>query len=428
MIENIIVTFSVIISYCCYIFLFKLITKSQMHINIKNAFIIILLILISRIPELNKIIIFNLLMSLFIIFTELILIFKIEMKKSIYYSVYFSLISLLCDAIFSMFLNNKYLINFIEFQKNAIFRSILVVPVMLLQYCICLIPLIRHSVEKFYNKFFKNKIITKINILFFGAIVLIILIVFALNGYNKVNRIGHFITILCVLTFIIMFFVFLYLMYREFQINQVNRKIIEENKYIKSIAKQDEEFKHNLINNLLGIKTVSNKKTNKLIDELINDYRQDYKNITNINDLPNGVQSIIYRKAYEENIEDLNLVVNNSIDKELYDILNPKKYNHLCTSIGILFDNALQAVKDVEEKVIEISFLEDSENVYFILKNSFSNFIDLEEVGKKNVTTKNDGHGIGVNYISNLKTVNVKNEIINNMFVSKLIISKIKKI
>ena len=116
------------------------------------------------------------------------------------------------------------------------------------------------------------------------------------------------------------------------------------------------------------------------------------------------------------------------IEKELCDILSAKKYNHLCTAIGILFDNALQAVKENKEKAIEISFIEDNENVYFILKNSFSNFIDLEELGKNNFTTKFNGHGIGVNYISKLKTLNIKNEIINNMYVSKLIIKKSKKI
>jgi two-component system sensor histidine kinase AgrC len=251
---------------------------------------------------------------------------------------------------------------------------------------------------------------------------------FCLNAYNRVDRFNHSITILGIFCFTLIFIFTLYLLYHEYQIEQCNKKIIEENNYIKSIAKKDEEFKHNLINNLLGIKTVSNSKTNKLIDELISDYQKDYKNITNINDLPNGVQSIIYRKAYEDVIEGLNLIVTNNIKNELYDLISPKKYNNLCTAIGILFDNALEAVKNTPEKIIEINFCEDVQKIYFVIKNTFSNVMDLEETGKKNFTTKKTGHGIGLNYLKNLKTLELENKIINDIFIIKLSIKKNKKI
>lgn len=218
----------------------------------------------------------------------------------------------------------------------------------------------------------------------------------------------------------------LILLYKEYQTKVLNKNIVDENKYIKDIAKQDEEFKHNLINNLLSIKTVASKKVNQLIDGLISEYKTDYKNILNINDLPDGILSIIYRKAYEENIDNLNLAVDNKIKKDLIDMLSPKNYNKFCTSIGILFDNALDAVKSCKEKVIEISFLEDDECIYYIQKNSFTNVIDLEQTGTKEYTTKKSGHGIGLNYVKNLKDIETKNEVINNMFITKLKIKKIK--
>ena len=349
-----------------------------------------------------------------------------KIKKSIYYALVIYLMILICDALISILISNTILTNFPKILEMKYFRSILTIPVLLLG--ILFSKVTRKYIKLFYDKYIEKQKISKLKVLYLLLVISFIVVLFCLNAYNRISKQGHIVTIIIILIFILLIVMLLYLLYKEYQINLVNKKIIDENNYIKSIAKQDEEFKHNLINNLLGIKTVSNKKTNKLIDELISDYKQDYKNITNINDLPNGVQSIIYRKAYEENIEDLNLIVDNSINKELYDLLKPKQYNHLCTAIGILFDNALEAVKDIDEKVIEIIFLEDDENIYFILKNSFSNFIDLEEIGKKSVTTKISGHGIGVNYISKLKTLNIKNEIINSMFVSKLIIKKSKKI
>ena len=68
----------------------------------------------------------------------------------------------------------------------------------------------------------------------------------------------------------------LYLLYKEYQIKLLNKNIIEENKYIKEVAKQEEEFKHNLVNNLLGIKTVGNKKVNNLIEYSYFFYKKDF--------------------------------------------------------------------------------------------------------------------------------------------------------
>lgn len=425
MMEYVVAYISVFISFWGYLIMYKIITNSKIYFHLKNILLYCLLVMISVIIGFQNSVLLNLLSNLLIISIILKMFYRITYKNCYYYSIITFTITLISDALFSLLLSNKYLSDFDKLLNNTYLRLVLMIPVIFVSLLIC--NLFKKYINIFFEKYFNKIKINRIKIFLILLIIISIIVIFALNGYNKVDKLGHVIIIICTLLLSLLFISVLYLLYHEYQITQVNRKIIEENNYIKGIAKQEEEFKHNLVNNLLGIKTIANKKTKKLIDELINDYKQDYKNITNINDLPNGVQSIIYRKAYEENIEDLNLIVDNSIEKELYDILSPRKYNHLCTSIGILFDNALDAVRNTSEKVIEIIFLEDNGNIYFILKNSFSNFIDLEEIGKKSVTTKIGGHGIGVNYVANLKTLEMKNEIINNMFVSKLIIKKTKK-
>lgn len=350
--------------------------------------------------------------------------YKISIKKSIYYTIIILIISLICDAAMPTILNNTYLLNIDKFQNNYLFRALLIMPVSILFIFIVSMPHIKNIINVFYIKTLENNRISKLFIIFVLLIIIIFIILICLNGYNQVSKIGHLITYLVIIFFCILFVLLMYLFYKEYQVKVLNQNIIEENKYMKDIARQEKEFKHNLINNLLGIKTVASKKVNQLIDELILEYRTDYKNILNINDLPDGVLSIIYRKAYEENIDNLNLAVDNKIKKDLIDILSPKNYNKFCTSIGILFDNALDAVKSCKEKIIEINFLEDEEYVYYIQKNSFNNVIDLERTGTKEYTTKKSGHGIGLNYVKNLKNIETKNEVINNMFITKL---KIKK-
>jgi len=406
---------------------YRIITKEKIMFNKKNIFLLLIFTIISVVIRYLNNILINLITNIYFIYKLIKIYFNTTGKKSIYFSIILSIILVFSDAFCSMIIKSKYLVNFTIYLEKTIFRAFLIVPMCLIAIIFCSLPFVKIMINIFYDKFINKIKLNKKTLLFLSLFIIIFFLLFCLNAYNEVDKFGHSIIILGLISFTMLFVAVLYFMYNEYQINLVNRKIIEENNYIKSIAKQDEEFKHNLVNNLLGIKTIANKKTSKLIEELINDYQQEYKNITNINDLPNGIQSIIYRKAYEENIEDLNLIVDNLIKKELYDLLNPKKYNHLCTSIGILFDNALEAVKNNNEKIIEINFSEDEDNIYVVLKNPFTNFIDLEEIGKRNVTSKLKGHGIGVNYISRLKTLKLKNEIINNMFVSKIIVKKSKK-
>lgn len=423
--EYVITYLFILINMLTCIFSYKVITQEKLNINQKNIIVFFIFGFVTLILRKFNYIYINLIFNFLSITYLLKYCYKINNKKSLYYTLVILFISLFCDAAVPTIIDNAYLMNNIEFKNNFYFRSLLTIPVCIVYLGLVSIPLLKKLINfLFYKLISKN--ISKLFLLILGLIANVILLFFCINGYKQVNRNGHLLIYLAIILFSIMLILIIYLIYKEYQINSLNRNIVEENKYMKDIARQEKEFKHNLINNLLGIKTVASKKVNQLIDELISEYKTDYKNILNINDLPDGILSIIYRKAYEENIDNLNLAVDNKIKKELIDMLSPKNYNNFCTSIGILFDNALDSVKSCKDKVIEINFLEDDEYVYYIQKNSFTNVIDLEQTGTKEYTTKKSGHGIGLNYVKNLKDIETKNTVINNMFITKLKIKKIK--
>lgn len=424
MMEMILTYFFLLINFITYLFGYKLLTKDKIKINFFNIILIILLTFIALLLRYSNNILLILFSNIVFIFLLLKYFYRLTIAKSIYYSLICVIISLFCDAFLSLILNSNYLKNYKIFQRNFYIRNLLNIPLCLLILLICSLKFIKNLSSTFYSKYIDKIEINKNALNLISVLIILILISFYLNVYNEVGKIGHSIYIFSILSFTLIFIVVLYLLYKEYQTKMLSKRIMEENKYMKDIARQDKEFKHNLINNLLGIKTIANKKVNQLIDELISEYKTDYKNILNINDLPDGILSIIYRKAYEENIDNLNLAVDNKIKKDLIDMLSPKNYNKFCTSIGILFDNALDAIKSCKEKVIEINFLEDDEYVYYIQKNSFTNVIDLEQTGTREYTTKKSGHGIGLNYVKNLKDIETKNTVINNMFITKL---KIKK-
>lgn len=406
---------------------YKILNEEKVIINLKNMFYFFFFPVLLIFVNLINVIILKILANIFFTLIIIANFYKCNLKKALYYTLILSVFSLISDMIVSLLIvNNKYLINFSSFRSKYYFRCLLTIPVCIITILISYIKLTKKFFNEFYNKIFKSKTNSDIIILYLIFIAILISIFSCLNAYNHVNRFGHFILFLGVIGLLLLSCVTLYLIYKEHQISILNKNIVEENKYMKDIARQEKEFKHNLINNLLGIKTVASKKVNQLIDELISEYKTDYKNILNINDLPDGILSIIYRKAYEENIDNLNLAVDNRIKKDLIDMLSPKNYNKFCTSIGILFDNALDAVKSCKEKIIEINFLEDEEYIYYIQKNSFNNVIDLERTGTIEYTTKKSGHGIGLNYVKNLKNIETKNIVINNMFITKIKVKKIK--
>lgn len=424
--EYVITYFSLLSSLLISIIAYYMLTKEKIKINFFNVCCFLIFTGISLIMRISQNITLILLSNIFFNIITIKEFFNLRDIKAFYYSFVIIFISLLSDSLISMIISNNYLMNYNSFFNNYLFKILLNIPVSLLIIVICNIKKIRNLINNFYLKYLEKIRVINLSFSLITIFILITVFLFWLNAYREIPRIHHAYIVIGIILFIFSFIVALYLIYKEYQTKVLNKRIIGENKYMKDIARQEKEFKHNLINNLLGIKTVASKKVNQLIDELILEYRTDYKNILNINDLPDGVLSIIYRKAYEENIDNLNLAVDNKIKKDLIDMLSPKNYNKFCTSIGILFDNALDAVKSCKEKIIEINFLEDEEYIYYIQKNSFNNIIDLERTGTKEYTTKKSGHGIGLNYVKNLKNIETKNIVINNMFITKIKVKKIK--
>lgn len=337
------------------IYSYRILTNEKIMVKMKKVLLLLIFAMVILIINLINIITLKIFATIFIILLLIKLFYNASLKRSLYYTIIISIISMLSDMIVSMLIvNNKYLINFYLFKSESYFRCLLTIPVCFITFCFCNIKCIKKVVAEFYSKIFKSRKNENIIILYLIFIAILTTLLSCLNAYNHVNRFGHFILFLGVIGLLLLSCITLYLIYKEHQISILNKNIIEEN------------------------------------------------------------------------IDNLNLAVDNKIKKDLIDMLSPKNYNHFCTSVGILFDNALDAVKSCKEKFIEINFLENDEYVYYIQKNSFNNVVDLEQTGTKEYTTKKNGHGIGLNYVKNLKNIETKNTVINNMFITKVKVKKIK--
>ena len=78
--------------------------------------------------------------------------------------------------------------------------------------------------------------------------------------------------------------------------------------------------------------------------------------------------------------------------------LNMKIYE-FTRVLGILLDNAIEAAKECEEKIINIEMRKDSKRnrQLLIIENSFTNKnIDTEKIYEKNYSTKSGNSGLGL--------------------------------
>lgn len=81
--------------------------------------------------------------------------------------------------------------------------------------------------------------------------------------------------------------------------------------------------------------------------------------------------------------------------------LNITTYD-LCRILGILLDNAIEAAKECEEKIINVRFIKDLkvDRKLIIIENSYNEMdIDLDKIYEKGYTSKEDksqAHGLGL--------------------------------
>ena len=111
-----------------------------------------------------------------------------------------------------------------------------------------------------------------------------------------------------------------------------------------------------------------------------------------------AVYSIITNKYYLAIENDILMNVEIMID---FKDLNIATYE-LCRILGILLDNAIEAVQNCEQKIINVRFVKDikANRKLIIIENSFDEVdIDLDKIYEKGYSTKKDSehkHGLGL--------------------------------
>jgi len=395
-----------------FIYNFGNMIKEKTKINIKYIIVIFITSVITIINNYFTFLYIRVFVGLLLNIITSKIIYKVKISSSILYStihtIIFAMLEILLSPLLLFKIENIYIFNNEVFLK--IFFSIFVGIISLF--------IFRNKKILKYIEKTKNAIYNINNLI--KVILLLILLLNILIFSRGVDMNNVYIIIVS-----IEFAVFLFIASRIIINDRYNIKLINERNnnlkesyiaYSKTIE-ECKEFKHNIKNEIYAVKSLLSLKNQEKINEIIKKYNSNYEWIDKLVEIPEGLQGLIYLKKKEAEQKKINIFINIKSQINI-----DKDYLDLCSIIGILIDNAIEASVNAKSKNIEL-VINNNKNILTInIINVFKNDVDLMKIGNKNYSTKEYKSGLGLNYIKkiNNQKIKVTFKIINNLFITKI--------
>lgn len=410
---------SAILSEYIYILIYKKLSLN----NIKTKFLFFIIFLFSIIVTINNLY-NNVLLKVLISFLLFLLLIKIvfhdNRKNIIYFCFFIFIFGMIIELILSVFLSLIFT-NIYEFNSNILFKFFFSIFINYIQYFLSKIQFLDLKINEINKKISINS-----NIILYTILILIIINIIGSLYITNFIDLKYYILIF---VFIIFLLVINYLFYKDMfdnKILKVKNLCLENN--INNYEKSIDDYrilKHNLINDLLQIKCADKNNVNLIINNIINKYNKETNWVNSLNNIPNGIQGIIYAKMNLAEKNKIKMFIDNKI--KLVNLKDKSKlYFNICEVLGICLDNAIESSSKSNDKIIYINLFNcDNEKFCIDIINTFSNNVDLDKIGNKNYSTKENPSGLGLNYISKLnKEIKIKKSIIDNMFRISIIFEK----
>ena len=328
-------------------------------------------------------------------------IFKINILKSL---IGIILPTIICGLIGTLVLNPFVKIFNIDYniaQYVFIYR----IPYLLLTYLIILFIVLFLKHRNIYLKAFeeldKKTRVTLIITIILGFIVLTIQLAITVFYTNTLPIIISFLSFISLLAYIL---INIYSFSKVVSLTMTKQQLHNAKEYNKTLQIMHEsikEFRHDYNNKITTLGGFI--KTND-IDGLKTYYAELEKECVKANQLhmlnPNiinnpGIYSLLtnkYSLADDYNIDfNINVLLDlNSINMKMFDFTKV---------LGILLDNAIDAAKECDKKVINLTFRNDDKNnrQLLIIENTYKDKnIDINKIFEKGVTSKKEHTGLGL--------------------------------
>lgn len=405
----------------------KISNSNKLKISFKNISIILLSGLLVTLNLYNNAVPGRAIISFSILIISSLIIFDDEIAKTIYYTLICYLISVIYEILLSIILTIFNIVDFNSFDINSIVKAIFSLSIFIMMCLTVSINRVKSVINIVLDKLKYNRLV--LAILFVSLVALILLDFTYLITFSKGVYIGNIIIVISIIILIVIN------VYNHIRVKQEIGKIESLLKFISKYEKiidDDRINRHEMLNNLLILKTIENKNSiefENTLDELIQTYNKNKIGIKNISKLPNGLKGMFYYKLYGLQEEGYNVDIHISQQiGNMFKKIDNKQYLMICKIIGILLDNAIEASSKTRNKLIIIDTYKDKNNIIISISNSFKGSINLDKINKKYYSTKGKNRGLGLYLINDALTrmnnIKMEQSVNNRLFNTKIIIKR----
>lgn len=389
-----------IINIFLYAFVIKYVFKINVINNKKFAILYILLtsFFVFIVNIFNKTT-FKVLLTIPFVITGMKYTFNIRYRNSIIYVIVGTLYTFISEIIVGIVLS------LLPFDYTLIFNNILGTTIGAIFVTIFTVPLL--LINSLNSKVIEivNKINKKNNVSLF----ILIFIAIGAFGYNNFMNINNLVD-LVMNAILFISFVIIFIIYFE-----ENAKLYELSKNYNDLFKYLEKYEKELVekrkiihdykNQLIVINGYigSEDKLREYLKEIIKEQKNIKENsiIRNIDKLPKGIKGLIYYKF--SHIND-NIVIDMQVKNKLtkFDKLNPKVSKDTLKILGILIDNAIDAVSIEKNKYINIVFEVNKNILKISITNPCITKFKKENLMKSGYSTKGKNRGYGLALVKDI--------------------------
>lgn len=267
-----------------------------------------------------------------------------------------------------------------------------------------------------------NKIVSSITEIKINSFVIIILATIITINFNFLSVYYHYPLLSIIIGNIAISVIYIFIYYKyliaETNYSKINDKY---NNTLNSLKEYEEILdvyrvsNHENKNQLLMIRNMIIKKEKDIpeyIDKIIdNKIKDDEKLMFDTNKIPaGGLRAVIYSKLLvmkDEKI-DFNLIVDRKVRTVDLIELGESLMFDVCRITGVFLDNAIEEVKNKEDKRIFIELFTDEDKLCIKISNNFKGSINIEKIYEKGYTTKSEGHGYGLSLVKEIVDKNSK--------------------
>lgn len=415
--EIIIGFFVVILSLMIFILSYKKLTKQSLNINIKKIILIMVIAILIMANNIFNVNAFKVVTTVILMFAMVKFWFKDNNKKTFYYIIIISLTSMIVELLLNKLLAVSFT-NLNELNNSLMAKSAITMIFSVMTYFVFLIKPINTIIIKLEQIMTKRRAM-EVYLIIIVFIVNLLLMQMTVNYRNAPLYFAN-------ITIIIMIFSILLAYIKDRQNKEtleIRNKYLNDNvKHYELISDDYSELKHNLNHDFMAIRSVANQEAQELIDEIMQKYNKNYSWTTKIGKIPKGIQGLFCIKIYEGKKENIDIEVKSKVEDNINEQIKMRTYSKLCDTIDITVDNAITAAKRSKEKAIYIDMAKKDNILEIKIMNTFKDMLDLEQLGTFKYSTKEKKSGIGLSYLNKIlkKDIEIKKEIINNIFIVSL--------